>query len=244
VICENNGIATSLDLGSSNFKIPSLTGTIPPDVALLSSLKTLDLTHTGNHGEIPPELWYLTSLSRLALGNKNLTGSFPAEMERNWTNLVFLDLSHISVLDDNGDAGTIPSSVWSLTTLTHLDISGMGVVPSTIPRTVGQLSTLTEFKASSSDFIGTLPDEIGLWTNLEMFDISDNAMTGTIPSSIANWTRIKIALFNGNKFVGTFPDAFCYLSSLQEFNADCNPGGFDALQCSEDCRSKIDRKGS
>jgi hypothetical protein len=223
VECENFTVV-SLNVSSSNNQ--SLRGTIPADVALISSLVSLDLTHPGIHGDIPQELWYLTSLTSLALGNENLQASIPVDFAQNLTDLVSLDLSQIRV-NDNDDIGretnlgTLPTAIWGLTKLTSLDISGMGIASGTFPNTVNQLAMLTNLNASSSKFTGTLPNDLGSWTELRVFDISSNGMIGSIPSSIAMWTLIETALFDGNNFEGSIPDSFCDISTLQEFSADC-----------------------
>jgi hypothetical protein len=236
VECEN---FTVVSLNVSHSDIQRLSGTIPADVALISSLVSLDLTHPGIQGDIPQELWYLTSLTSLALGNENLQASIPVDFAQNLTDLVSLDLSQINIVERDGDfgadtnVGTLPNSIWYLTKLTSLDISGMGIALGTFPNTVYQLAMLNDFNASSSKFIGHLPDEIGSWTELRVFDISSNNMTGSIPSSIAMWTQIETALFDENNFEGIFPDSFCNVPTLREFRADCTY--FGSVYCPSRC---------
>ena len=57
-----------------------LTGPIPPELGNLANLAHLELSYNNLAGTIPPELGNLTMVERLALQRSHLTGSIPPEL--------------------------------------------------------------------------------------------------------------------------------------------------------------------
>ena len=116
VTCQN-GHVTELNVYSNN-----LSGSLPPELDNLSSLKILDLYGNQLSGNIPPEIGNLTSLQKLNLVENQLSGSIPAEMG---------NLSTLQELrmDTNQLSGSIPSELGNLSNLRILrmpwnDLSG------------------------------------------------------------------------------------------------------------------------
>ena len=81
----------------------------------------LVLFRNGLTGEIPTELGNLSNLTGLYLGENQLTGEIPTELG-NLSNLTRLYLD-----GNSGLSGPLPGSFTSLTSLTHLDLSGTGL---------------------------------------------------------------------------------------------------------------------
>lgn len=69
-------------------------------------------------------------------------------------------------LDDNGKMnGTIPDSLYNLTQLGKLELSG-NAFDGVIKAQIGNLKNLTELGLAHNKFTGTLPSELGLCENL------------------------------------------------------------------------------
>ena len=98
-----------------------LTGEIPTELGNLSNLTGLYLGENQLTGEIPTELGNLSNLRELYLGENQLTGEIPTELG-NLSNLTRLYLD-----GNSGLSGPLPGSFTSLTSLTHLDLSGTGL---------------------------------------------------------------------------------------------------------------------
>lgn len=105
-----------------------LRGEIPPEIAGLTALESLDLGNNSLSGEIPKELGVITGLESLSLYNNQLTGGIPAELG-NLSNLKALNLN------DNMLSGDIPSTLGNLSALFILRLEGnelTGCVPANL----------------------------------------------------------------------------------------------------------------
>ena len=92
-----------------------LRGEIPPGIAGLTGLESLDLGNNALSGEVPPELGLLTGLTSLSLYNNQLTGRIPPELG-SLSKLRFLNLH------ENGLTGEVPSTLADLTALEVLSL--------------------------------------------------------------------------------------------------------------------------
>ena len=78
-----------------------LEGTIPPELGILTDLRTLDLNGNDLTGNIPQELANLPNLETLDLGNNQLTGEIPSSIGSPWS------LRNIN-LEGNPFTGCVP----------------------------------------------------------------------------------------------------------------------------------------
>ncbi len=126
---------TELDLSDRD-----LTGSIPPEIELLTNLTYLELRSNQLTGSIPPEIGNLTNLTYLNLDENQLTGSIPPEIG-NLTNLDNLNLG------DNQLTGEIPESICNLNfnyINSYFDLGGNELCPpypSCIENYVGEQDT-------------------------------------------------------------------------------------------------------
>lgn len=100
----------------TNFKLKpdTLQGTLPPELALLTSLKYLELPSNPNlAGSLPKEWGQLSQLQELNLHNNQLTGTLPSQIGL-LTSMTSLHLS------DNQFTGEIPSTITELSNLQFL----------------------------------------------------------------------------------------------------------------------------
>ncbi|CAM8999402.1 unnamed protein product [Rhodiola kirilowii] len=110
VICDTNGLVTSVSLASLNFS-----GTLTPKIAILKSLTAFTLQGSYVTGVIPKEFGNLSSLTNLNLESNRLSGEIPSTLG-NLRKLQFL------ILSQNNLTGSIPESIASLPNLINLRV--------------------------------------------------------------------------------------------------------------------------
>ena len=160
VTTDGIGRVTALDLYQNH-----LTGTIPPELAGLPSLKQLHLSGNGLSGEIPGELGVLTQLEQLIASSNRLSGEIPPELG-DLGNLTRLHLS------DNQLTGEIPAWLGRLSSLERLSLS-RNQLTGEIPPELGDLPNLKFLRLQGNQLTGCIPaglrevpdndlDELGL----------------------------------------------------------------------------------
>ena len=120
-----------------------MSGRIPPELAGLTHLQSLDLGRNKLTGGIPPELGGLTNLQRLYLGLNKLSGGIPPELG-GLTNLQGLSLR------GNELNGAIPPELAQLTNLQSLDLGFNPHLTGTIPSGLPQLSLVALYLMATS----------------------------------------------------------------------------------------------
>lgn len=141
---------TTLDLGFTG-----VTGSIPSELALLSSLKSLVLSHNNITGTIPSQLGYVPSLSHIDIGFNNLTGSVPDSI---WA------LPELNYLDLSSNQLT-------------------GQVPRTLP--TRRFGTLYTFNLSNNLFHGKVSPAVeSFMRSFNLSDISNNYFEGSLNTHV------------------------------------------------------------
>ena len=77
-------------------------------------------------------------------------------------------------------AGTIPTQLGSMTSMTYLDLS-VNSLEGTIPSELSALPITTHLYLSNNSLIGTIPSELSAMTSIQMLNLDSNCLTGTIP---------------------------------------------------------------
>ena len=93
-----------------------LSGTLPPDMAVMGALEKLDLRGHYLGGTLPSMWWHMGSLKTLLLANNQLEGLLPASFNQ-LQNLTDLQLSYNSFM------GPVPAAWGDLRTLHNLDLA-------------------------------------------------------------------------------------------------------------------------
>jgi len=214
-----------------NFTHAGLSGTIPPEINLLKSVKRLDLAGNNLYGSIPEALYKIKELEELYLYKNRLTGTISNSIG-NWWNMTRLHLSH------NELTGSIPLTYKSgsveIRPIKYLNLYS-NKLTGTIPDNF-RFRQLMFADFGRNQFTGKLPEDIGKrWVELRFLYLNHNQFTGTIPSeypTVGNG-RIEAMTFNHNDLTGWVPGQF-YLNKLLEFNVQDNMfTGIDYKACKQ-----------
>jgi hypothetical protein len=188
--CRNgdNATVTHLTLKGllGNTMTSHLHGTIPPEVALLSSLEEFrvvesDLVQHELAAFWPLQLSTLPNLRKIEFWANNLQGSLPPAVLTplgQQQQLTFLSLASNTVL-----AGGLPTELGLLTSLQYLYLE-VNSFTSTIPSEIGNLVQLQALRLYQNELTGTMPDFASRLTHLESLWLERNDLTGTLPPNL------------------------------------------------------------
>lgn len=209
-----------------------LESSIPPSLANITSLKTLNLSFNPFlPSPIPPEFGNLTNLEVLWLSSCNLVGNIPHS---------FGKLKKLSVFDlsMNSLEGSIPSSIVEMTSLKQIEFYNNSF-SGELPVGMSNLTSLRLIDISMNHIGGEIPDEL-CRLPLESLNLFENRFTGELPVSIADSPNLyELKVFenlltgelpeklgkNGpliyfdvsnNKFSGRIPVSLCERGALEE----------------------------
>ncbi|CAB9528146.1 Leucine Rich Repeat [Seminavis robusta] len=224
--CHKDGSYQHLWLDQNN-----LVGSLPRELYMLTSLKTLSTGLNQLFGTIATEIGQLSQLEGLAVFSHENGGTIPSEIEL-LTHLQFVGLH------DNNHEGSIPSEFWQLTKLeTFISFQNLGLkftIPTeigtfpklkwlvvedcgltgTLPTELGQIDTLEWLVVPGNHLSGTIPNELALIPNLLMITLHRNLLEGTLPTELGLLTSSKLLSFSSNILTGTIPTELGLSASL------------------------------
>ena len=214
--CTDNSRVQNILLHS--LELTSLSPSLPPEIALLTSLSTIALPFNNITVEFSEmfstELYRMVNLTRLNILSNSLSGRVPSELGfmTGLTNLL---------IAGNRLSGPLPSELGGMTKLMilwfgHNDITGQ------LPTEVGLMTSLSLLESWSSSLSGTLPSQIGLLKNLKMWNFFDNSIHGLLPPDMFKLTRLEWLHIGFNLFSGTICTDFGLLTSLVELTLSGN----------------------
>ncbi|GJP30382.1 hypothetical protein CLOM_g965 [Closterium sp. NIES-68] len=177
VTCDAKGMITKIDLNEH-----SLTGTIPPSISQLASLRHLNLHQTGLTGSIPRTLASLSNLTSLDLRENNLTGWIPAGIDG------LLNLRYLG-LNTNRLTSSIPPAICNITGLTTLDLC-YNALSQSIPECIGNLINLDGLYLFNNRLSGSIPGSMSKLVKLTHLDFTLNKFTGELPPTLGRLTRL------------------------------------------------------
>lgn len=189
---------------------PNLGGSIPSTIGQLSNLEELKIVYSSLSGTLPDSIFSLNNLKTLNLCGNQLSGTLPKDLQR-LSNLVELDLSY------NQFTGTIPRE-WG--NLTNLEILGLGgnQLSGSIPAELSNLKKLHSIWLGDNSFTGTFPLWITELPNLMVLDLEVNDFHGNLPAELGNLTNLYWLYLGGNRFTGSIPKELGQLSNLNKLD--------------------------
>ncbi|KAJ6401633.1 hypothetical protein OIU84_016938, partial [Salix udensis] len=197
VICigvKNDGY---LHVGELRMLHRNLSGTLAPELGLLSYATILNFMWNNISGSIPKEIGKMTSLNLLLLSGNQISGSLPHELG-NLPNITKfqLDLNQIS--------GPLPRSLANLSTIKHFHMNN-NLFSGQIPPELAFNGLMLFHEAAAT--VSTLPPELSKMPKLTVLQLDNNNFNGTeIPESYGNIsTLFKLSLRNCN-LEGPVPD--------------------------------------
>ncbi|KAJ0007752.1 hypothetical protein Pint_30369 [Pistacia integerrima] len=172
-----------------------ITGSIPPSIANLSYLMTLNLTSNHLNGKISSTIGRLSKLEQLFLSHNLFSGETPAVLGQ-LPHLGLLDLSY------NNFSGPIPESLGNLVRLNYLFLNN-NLLSGSIPRTLGQCIDLYKLDLSYNRLTGRLPPEISGIHAIRIFlNLSHNHLEGPLPIEFSKLENVQEIDLSSNKFTG------------------------------------------
>jgi len=177
----------------------NLSGTLAPEVSLLSQLRTLDFMWNNLTGSIPKEIGNITTLKLLLLNGNQLSGFLPDEIGN------LQNLNRLQV-DQNQILGPIPKSFANLRSAKHIHMNNNSL-SGPIPSELSRLPVLLHLLVDNNNLSGPLPPELAEAPVLKILQADNNNFSGSsIPSTYSNIsTLLKLSLRNCS-LQGTIPD--------------------------------------
>lgn len=225
-----------LDLGDNQ-----MAGNLDRRIGQAKNMKSLKLSNNHFHGTLPPEVGDI-HLSQLFLSNNAITGRLPDFFGRTQQSL------EIFLLDDNQLTGTVPE----LTNAPFIDWIDLGgnFLEGTIPESMFSLSTMATLHLQGNALTGPVSRDISKLENLFFLDLSSNQLTGNVPSELGSIFGLLELDLRDNHFEGEMPEEVCRKTEpsntfiLDYLVADCRPdeGGDTEIICSC-CSLCCDRNG-
>jgi hypothetical protein len=155
--CDIDGYISGIDLSNQG-----LVGTLPDLFGHLTRLRRFAIFGNKLSGQLPQSLLALTSLNKFNAGQNSFSGPFPV-LQPSLTRVV---------LDRNYFSGTIPSSICELKELELLDLTAITNMSGTLPNCLGSLTALTLLRVTDVGLGGTVPES--LCTQREMNGFTPN----------------------------------------------------------------------
>ena len=211
--CNEDGKFEVLSL--TELSLRGLQPMLPPEIAMLTSLKRLDLADNTISLPLsqllPGEFFQLSQLEEIQLQHNPFYDTIVSEFGL-MENLRELYLFNCAL------TGTLPTEILAIDTLSQLIISE-NVLTGGLPSEIGRLSNLS-WVDLGSNLLSTIPSEIGLLTSIEFFLAQSNLLSSSIPSEVGNMQSLLFLDLSWNTLTGSLPSELFELSTLIELVID------------------------
>ncbi|CAN6985677.1 unnamed protein product [Brassica oleracea var. botrytis] len=175
----------------------TLVGKVPPELAKLRHLRSIDLSANYLTGTIPPEWVSMPYLTFIWLCGNRLSGNLPTWLQ-NFKNLKFLGV------EGNQFSGTIPDELGNLTKLVKLHLASNRFTGS-LPITLARLVNLERLWISDNKFSGTIPAYIGKWSRLRKLSLHASGLKGPFPDAVACLENLIDLRISDTTGINSFP---------------------------------------
>ncbi|KAK9081952.1 hypothetical protein Syun_030934 [Stephania yunnanensis] len=223
---RSNNLTGSLpyDLGNLSslqfidLSINFLEGGIPDSIRQLKSLYILSLEENMLSSKLPPSIYNLSSLWSLGLTMNRIVDRLPSDIGR-----TFLPNLRGLFIGDNHFFGPLPSSLFNISTLEMLELSGNGFTGK-VPDNMGNMQKLQLLGLSRNNQLGSSghADDLKFLSSinstvLKVIHASDCQLSGTLHKSLANisFTQLEQLILSENQISGIIPsEIFLKLPNL------------------------------
>ncbi|VAH65384.1 hypothetical protein VPH35_045966 [Triticum aestivum] len=199
VICHKISSDTYLHVTELELFKMNLSGTLAPEIGLLSQLRNLNFMWNNLTGNIPKEIGNITTLNLIALNGNQLSGSLPDEIG------YLKNLNRLQI-DQNQISGPLPKSFANLTSIKHLHMNNNSL-SGQIPSELSRLPELLHLLVDANNLSGPLPPKLAETRSLKIIQADNNNFSGSsIPDAYNNIrTLLKLSLRNCS-LQGFIPD--------------------------------------
>jgi len=217
------------NLQEVDFLSAKMKGTLSSDLSKLTKLRSLNLSDCNLSGTLPQSLATMTNLEELNLNYNHFTGDISFLGNMTW-------LTKLCLLQNEFES--IPASIWNLTNLKVLHLSGISSIPSSIgqmkdlfylvlkgdftdtPATMANLSKLVDLTLYGQ--LSSIPTWISGMTDMYFLSLSDNKISGDLPEWIGNLTKLENLYLQNNKITGDIPTSFYNLTMMKMLDLSYN----------------------
>ncbi|KAL6276373.1 hypothetical protein ACE6H2_019974 [Prunus campanulata] len=126
-----------------------------------------------------------------------------------------------SDLSSNKLTGSIPDTLWNLSSLIALDLS-INQLNGGISERIKSLRNLTVLSLDHNFLSGRIPSSLGALSSLKKLSLYYNNLSDLIPYELGNITALQTLFLDQNRLSGRLPPSFSNLSNLQNFWAASN----------------------
>ncbi|XP_062011661.1 probable leucine-rich repeat receptor-like serine/threonine-protein kinase At3g14840 isoform X2 [Rosa rugosa] len=191
-------LANITTLKSLAIDFNSFSGVLPVKLGNLPNIKRMLLTSNNFTGELPETFAGLTTLKDFRISDNSFSGKIPNFIQ-NWTNLDRL------AIQASGLTGPIPSGISLLTKLIDMRITDLNGTESSFP-SLENMKKLEILMLRNCNISVQLPPYLGGMTTLTTLDLSFNKLTGEIPRSFSGLAKMEYMFLTGNMLTGSVPD--------------------------------------
>ncbi|CAB9507434.1 LRR receptor-like serine threonine-protein kinase [Seminavis robusta] len=216
--CNHQGRIQTIIL--DDLELSAFQPSIPPEIALLSSLSYFVLRRNGIdatlRGWVPPEIYKMQNLTYLGLNhNEMLTGQIPSELA------MLTSLQEVQ-LDSCSLSGSLPTEFGLLQNARKFEVNRNRAIKGTIPTEFGMMTSIHEMSLNQNKLSGSLPSELFQMTEIKELQLARNKFTGTLPVELGLLTRLADLRAQKNKLFGTVPSELGLLTRLTRLNFGYN----------------------
>ncbi|KAH9742002.1 protein kinase domain-containing protein [Citrus sinensis] len=198
-----------------------LSGNLSREIGNLFRLRVLNISFNNLQGELPVNISKLTELKMLDLMANKITGRVTDDQLRNLRSLQVLNFGKnllwgsIPPSIANLLAGTVPSTIYNMTSLVHLRLASNqlgGEIPYDVRDT---LPNLLDFIYCFNRFTGKIPGSLHNLTNIQIIRMTHNLLEGTLPPGLGNLPFLRTYNIGFNKIVSSGDDeGLSFITSL------------------------------
>jgi len=185
-----------------------LYGSIPPSVAALPNLDSIDLSQNRLTGTLPP--FTSSQLRIINLGINDLHGSIPKKF------ITAKKTCEEISMPQNRLSGSLPDSLFELINVDKIDLSS-NLLHGTLPDSMGNLVLLQHLQLNNNFLVGSVPQTLAsshpingkMGDLLETIHLQDNQLSGEIPVNLSDLPKLKELIIHENKLTGQVPADIC-----------------------------------